>query len=131
MTWHDRYNPVRAVRTERWKYVRNFWHLPAVYMATDTYCTHAGREVSEEYYSEQRSYGKLYDLEADPLEQENLAAGEQLDDPATVAVRDRLGEELLEWMETTADPLLEGPVLPNDWETVHPRMSDNRNDVRS
>ncbi len=131
MTWHDRYNPIRAVRTERWKYIRNFWHLPAVYMTTDTYCTNAGQEVSEEYYGEQRAYEELYDLKADPLEQENLAAAEQPADPAIVAVRDRLRDELLEWMETTTDPLLEGPILPNDWETVHPRLSDDRNDIRN
>ncbi|SDR39127.1 sulfatase family protein [Natronobacterium texcoconense] len=131
MTWHDRYNPIRAIRTERWKYIRNFWHLPAVYMTTDIYCTRAGREVSEEYYGEQRPYEELYDLEADPREQENLAASDQPDDPATVAVRDRLREELLEWMETTIDPLLEGPVLPNDWETVHPRLEDSRDDIWS
>ena len=129
MTWHDRYNPIRAIRTERWKYVRNFWHLPAVYMTTDVYRSAAGREVHEEYYGEQRPYEELYDLEADPLEAENLAIGDEPDDPAVEAVRDRLREELLEWMAETADPLLEGPVLPNDWETVHPRLDDDREDT--
>ncbi|MDQ2051007.1 sulfatase [Natronolimnohabitans sp. A-GB9] len=131
MTWHDRYNPIRAIRTDRWKYVRNFWHLPAVYMTSDVYCSAAGREVRGAYYSEQRPYEELYDLEADPLEQENLAAGDDPDDPAVVAVRDRLRGELLEWMADTDDPLLEGPVVPNDWETVHPRLDDDRDATRN
>ncbi|ELY41187.1 sulfatase family protein [Natronorubrum tibetense] len=128
MTWHDRYNPIRAIRTERWKYIRNFWHLPAIYMTTDIYASEAGREVQEAYYGEQRAYEELYDLEADPLEQENLADDEP-DDPAVEAVRDRLRGELLDWMDATVDPLLEGPVLPNDWETVHPRLDDHREDT--
>ena len=128
MTWHDRYNPIRAIRTERWKYIRNFWHLPAIYMTTDIYASEAGREVQEAYYGEQRAYEELYDLEADPLEKENLVDDEP-DDPAVKAVRDRLRGELLDWMDATVDPLLEGPVLPNDWETVHPRLDDHREDT--
>ena len=128
MTWHDRYNPIRAIRTERWKYIRNFWHLPAIYMTTDIYASEAGREVRGEYYGEQRAYEELYDLEADPLEKENLVDDEP-DDPAVKAVRDRLRGELLDWMDATVDPLLEGPVLPNDWETVHPRLDDHREDT--
>ncbi|QSX00241.1 sulfatase family protein [Haloterrigena alkaliphila] len=130
MTWHDRYNPIRSIRTGRWKYVRNFWHLPAVYMTTDVFCSAAGREVHEDYYGVQRPYEELYDLEADPLERANLAAGADPDDPATETVRDELRRELLEWMDATADPLLEGPVLPNNWETVHPRLEDDRDDIR-
>ncbi|ADB62238.1 sulfatase [Haloterrigena turkmenica DSM 5511] len=130
MTWHDRYNPIRAIRTDRWKYIRNFWHLPAVYMTTDVFCSAAGREVHEDYYGVQRPYEELYDLEADPLERENLAAGDDPDDPATETVRDELRTDLLEWMDATGDPLLEGPVLPNNWETVHPRLEDDRDDIR-
>ncbi|WP_339102208.1 sulfatase [Haloterrigena salinisoli] len=130
MTWHDRYNPIRSIRTDRWKYIRNFWHLPVVYMTTDVFCSDAGREVHEEYYGEQRPYEELYDLEADPLERENLAAGDDPDDPATETVRDELRTDLLEWMDATGDPLLEGPVLPNNWETVHPRLEDDRDDIR-
>ncbi|ELY92987.1 N-sulfoglucosamine sulfohydrolase [Natrialba hulunbeirensis JCM 10989] len=135
MTWHDRYNPMRAIRTERWKYVRNFWHLPDVYMTTDIYCSAAGREVHEAYYGDQRAYEELYDLEADPLEQENLLLEDTPDtvdtpdrngDPAVADVRDRLRDDLIDWMTETNDPLLDGPVVPSDWETIHPQMGDDR-----
>jgi N-sulfoglucosamine sulfohydrolase len=121
MTWHDRYNPVRAVRTDRYKYVRNFWHLPGVYLTRDIYESAAGSEVREEYYCEQRPYVELYDLETDPHEQENLA-----EDPDHEDVRDRLRDELIGWMLETDDPLLEGPVRPSDWEEIHPTMGDER-----
>ncbi|MCU4740614.1 sulfatase [Natronoglomus mannanivorans] len=124
MTWHDRYNPIRAVRTDRWKYVRNFWHLPLVYMTTDIYASAAGREFQEEYYGEQRPYVELYDLESDPGEHENLA-----DDPSFEDVRERLRDDLLEWMMETDDPLLEGPVLPSDWEEMHLPIGDARHNI--
>ncbi|WP_293032413.1 sulfatase [Natronococcus sp.] len=117
MTWHDRYNPVRAVRTDRYKYVRNFWHLPGVYLTRDIYESAAGSEVREEYYCEQRPYVELYDLETDPHERENLA-----EDPDHEDVRDRLRDELIGWMLETDDPLLEGPVRPSDWDVIHPQI---------
>ena len=126
MTWHDRYNPTRAIRTERWKYVRNFWHLPAVYLTTDIYCSDAGREVQEDCYGEQRAYEELYDLEDDPLEQHNLVAGDGPDDPDLESTRARFREELREWMVETNDPLLEGPVLPGDWDAISLSSTDGQ-----
>ncbi|MFC4439462.1 MULTISPECIES: sulfatase family protein [Natrialbaceae] len=121
MTWHDRYNPIRVVRTDRYKYIRNFWHLPEIYLTRDIYESDAGREVREEYYCEQRPYEELYDLENDPDERENLA-----DDPDHDAIRTRLRDDLVEWMLETDDPLLEGPVVPSDWEEIYPRMGADR-----
>lgn len=42
---------------------------------------------------------ELYDLQADPYELRNL-----IDDPAHAAARDRLHDELLDWMNETRDP---------------------------
>ncbi|MGB9964312.1 sulfatase family protein [Halobacterium hubeiense] len=119
MTWHDRYNPVRAVRTDRYKYVRNFSVLPRVFVPLDVAPTASGRAVLEQFHVEQRPAEELYDLERDPHERENLAsdrapfetAAEAGDpDPEYVDVLDRLRSELEEWMEATDDPLLDGPV---------------------
>jgi len=119
MTWHDRYNPIRAIRTERYKYVRNFSLLPRVFVPMDVAPTPAGRAVQEEFYVEHRPVEELYDLEADPHELENLAsdrkpfetADEAGDaDPEYADVVDRLRKELFEWMTNSDDPLLDGPV---------------------
>ena len=113
ITWHDTYNPVRAVRTERFKYIRSFWHLPRVYLPNDVYASLAGREVRGRYGRPSRVYEELYDLESDPHEQENVA-----DDEAYAQVRDRLASTLSTWMHETDDPLLEHPVSPPDYDRM-------------
>ncbi len=115
MTWHDRYNPMRAVRTDQYKYIRNFWHLPAVYLSNDVFVSKSGRAVREEYQSEHRAYEELYDLNEDPLEQTNLAGETEYE-----AVRAELEAELVQWMQTTDDPLLDGPVPPGDYDELIP-----------
>lgn len=115
MTWHDRYNPVRAVRTRRYKYIRSFWHLPTVYMTDDIVVSESGRAVREEFHSNPRPYAELYDLAEDPYERTNLAE----DDPYR-HVREELESTLVDWMRRTDDPLLGGPVVPADYEEIVP-----------
>jgi len=113
MTWHDLYNPVRIVRTDRYKYVRNFWHLPKVYLPADVYASEAGREVREQYSVPTRPYEELYDLEETPTEDENVVF-----EPRYQDVRIDLSRRLHEWMERTDDPLLDGPVVPGDYDDL-------------
>ncbi|GAB7017874.1 sulfatase family protein [Halostagnicola bangensis] len=113
ITWHDMYNPVRAIRTQRYKYIRNFWHLPTVYLTADIFSSLAGREVREEYATPLRAYEELYDLDNDPQEGKNLIYEPQYED-----VRLRLASRLREWMEETDDPLLDGPVAPEDYDEM-------------
>ncbi|UPM44448.1 sulfatase family protein [Halocatena salina] len=117
MTWHDTYNPMRAIRTDQYKYIRNFWHLPSIYLTNDVFKSKAGREVHEQLQSGRRPYEELYDLEKDPYEQTNL-----VDDPQYEHVRDQLRGRLVRWMRHTSDPLLEGPVPPADYEELLPRI---------
>ena len=111
MTWHDASNPVRTIRMRRFKYVRNFWRLPNVYLTHDVRHNPSGEEVRDEFERPNRSYEELYDLEVDPHERGNVAGDDGYE--GTTA---ELREELREWMETTDDPLLSGPVPPNDLE---------------
>jgi len=107
MTWHDKYNPMRAIRTERWKYVRNFGERPLVYLPLDTYQGLAGREMRGAYYGSLRPEEELYDLQADPLEMSNLAG-----DPAHAGTLAELRGRVEAWMEETDDVLLHGDVPP-------------------
>jgi N-sulfoglucosamine sulfohydrolase len=105
-TWHDAYDPMRAVRTERWKYIRNFAPGPELLLPADIAAAPSatvpevvaalGRARAEE---------ELYDLAADPCERVNLAA-----DPEHAAVLRGLAARLQAWMEETGDPLLRGPI---------------------
>lgn len=115
MTWHDRYNPVRAIRTDEYKYIRSFWHLPSVYLTNDVFVSKAGREVREDLNSGQRPYEELYDLDDDPYEQDDLA-----DEPDYEHVRDQLRGRLVRWMRNTDDPLFDGPVPPEDYGGILP-----------
>ncbi|ADD07366.1 sulfatase (plasmid) [Natrialba magadii ATCC 43099] len=113
MTWHDMYNPVRAIRTDRYKYVRSFWHLPTVYLPTDVFVSESGREVRETDGVPPRQYEELYDLRDAPQEDDNVVY-----EPRYQDVRQDLSRELYEWMDETDDPLLDGPVLPGDYDEI-------------
>jgi len=113
ITWHDTYAPMRAVRTERFKYVRSFWHNPRVFLPNDVYASLAGREVRGRYGRPSRVCEELCDLDFDPHEQENLAADETYEQ-----VRTRLASTLATWMHETDDPILDGPVLPGDYDLM-------------
>jgi arylsulfatase A-like enzyme len=123
VTYHAAYEPQRAVRTQRYKYIRRYGDrtrptLPNCddSMSKDLWLAGgwAQRFVAQE---------QLYDLLFDPNEANNLVA-----DPAyqesLLAMRRRLDE----WMATTADPLLDGEPVPtppgtviNDPDGVSPR----------
>ncbi|RLQ91221.1 sulfatase [Planomicrobium sp. Y74] len=104
LTWHDRYHPMRGIRTKDYKYIRNFEDGPKVYLPYDLYTSLSGEEVREEY-SVPNSKEELYDLKKDPMEQENLAG-----DPDYQDMLLNLRERVAKWMATTEDPLLKGPV---------------------
>ena len=109
MTWHDKYNPLRAIRTERYKYIKNFVDEPGIYLPADIYDSPSGEEVKDKYYSFPRPDEELYDLQSDPWEKNNLAELSTQDD-----VKKELKDKLIDWMEETNDPLLNGPVPPTE-----------------
>src|SRR5699024_6410101 len=50
MTWHDRYQPMRGIRTTSYKYIRHFKDGPKVYLPLDIHLSPSGEEVRDEYY---------------------------------------------------------------------------------
>ena len=104
MTFHTSYHPLRAVRTERWKLIVNFEHHKPVDVPTDIMTGPLYGAIAKDLTGH-KPHVELYDLDADPLEQKNLA---ELPEHADV-VRD-LSARLLRWMRETGDPLLGGPV---------------------
>jgi arylsulfatase A-like enzyme len=109
-TYHTYYDPMRCVRTSRYKLIANFENAP-------------WQETSPDYDNNAKSYVEvskalnvtydvqyhppieLFGLHSDPEEQHNLA-----DDPAHASTRDELAGVLYRWMERTGDPLLRGPI---------------------
>jgi N-sulfoglucosamine sulfohydrolase len=112
-TWHDRYHPMRGVRTNRYKYLRNFEDGPKVYLPFDLHESPSGQVVRESYYVS-NDPEELYDLEVDPLEENNVIENEEYKEIAEL-----LRERVLTWMTKTNDPLLKGPVSgveAKEWE---------------
>jgi arylsulfatase A-like enzyme len=105
LTYHAAYEPQRAIRTERFKYIRRFDEFPYPVLpncddspSKDAYLVRgwARRAVSRE---------ALHDLFFNPGEGRNV-----IDDPDYAEVANDLRRRLQTWMEETSDPLLEGTV---------------------
>jgi len=110
---HDEvYDTVRAVRDDRYKYLRNYQSTPYVGWVPyrnrhpamrDLLEREAAGELDEVQArwfasADERPVEELYDLYADPHETVNLA-----DDPAYRDVLDRLRTALDDWMDRTGD----------------------------
>jgi N-sulfoglucosamine sulfohydrolase len=105
LTYHAAYEPQRAIRTERFKYVRRFDDYPFPVLpncddspSKDAYLDRgwAERPVARE---------RLHDLFFNPGEGRNV-----IDDPAYADVVTQLRSRLEQWMVQTGDPLLDGPM---------------------
>ncbi len=89
---HEIYDPMRTIRTERHKYIRNLHPGPRLILSTDLDLspTRAGMGVD---YRLPRDHEELYDVQADPDELINLAA-----DPAhadlLASLRTQLADQL-------------------------------------
>jgi N-sulfoglucosamine sulfohydrolase len=105
VTYHAAYEPQRAVRTRRYKYIRRFDGrtrpvLPNIddSPSKELLVQHglASRLVDDE---------ALYDLVFDPQETRNVAG-----DPKLFPLLADMRAKLERWMRDTGDPLLDGPV---------------------
>ena len=105
VTFHAAYEPTRAVRTERWKYIRRFDDNQHPVLANCDDSASKDMLVAAGWADQIVPTEQLYDLTLDPNEMSNLAA-----EPAHAKVLEELRGRLREWMEETDDPLLEGPV---------------------
>jgi arylsulfatase A-like enzyme len=122
MTWHDAYVPMRGVRTDRYKYIRNYTRMPRVYMPADVFRGKAGQEMVTEYYTANRPREELYDLAEDPLEETNLVTGGVYERGTEPTVRyeyadvfEDLRDRVDEWQRSSDDPLLDGHVSPPEY----------------
>lgn len=98
--FHDDYDPMRCIRTERYKYIRNFQPKPLVTLPFDIRRSQASHDLPDAWYHVRPST-ELYDLKEDPFEFHNLAGQGKARDVETA-----LEPKLAQWMEQTNDPLL-------------------------
>lgn len=112
INFHTSYEPVRCVRTKRYKYIRffdeaynklNYSNIDDSPLK-DFLSKHQLREVTKDMEA-------LYDLYYDPVEQKNLIQVKRYQE-----IAQRMRDELKSLMEETQDPLLKGPIKINsEW----------------
>jgi arylsulfatase A-like enzyme len=106
-TYHAAYQPHRAVRTERLKYIRRFDEYEHPVLANCDDSESKDLLVAAGWGDVVVPEEQLYDLVLDPQEGNNLAA-----DPARSSDLAEMRGRLDSWMRETDDPLLQGPVEP-------------------
>lgn len=103
-TYHDRYDPIRALRTRTAKYVRNFVEGPRLPLPLDLEESGTRRGMGDAPM-EVRPTEELYLLDVDRDELDDRAA-----DPEYRELKEQLSQSLLGHLRRTDDPVLQGPI---------------------
>jgi arylsulfatase A-like enzyme len=114
VNYHAAYQPMRSVRTDRYKYIRRFYERSTPVKPNEA--PNPTRDVLEEHGWAHRAEPReeLYDLIHDPNEANN-----RIEDPDYAAVARELRERLEQWMRDKDDPLRHGHIeLPEGGKTV-------------
>ncbi|MCZ0912229.1 sulfatase [Gordonia amicalis] len=99
-TYHDAFDPIRAVRTKEYSYIENFATRPALLLPLDIADSLSARSLDIEAIQQDRPRVELYDLRSDPHERNNVA-----EDPVYAEVRAALAATLSAWRAETGDDL--------------------------
>lgn len=125
VTYHASYEPQRAVRTQRYKYIRRYGDY------TQTVLPNCDDGQSKEVWvdsgwkKKEPAKEQLYDLIFDPNETNNLASASTWD-----TVLGEMRTRLNRWMRATGDPLLQGePVAAPPGTHVNPPEQNSPNEA--
>jgi len=105
INYHTLYEPLRAVRTDRWKYIRRWTDYRRPIMSHIDNCPSKDLLFRHGLSGQTLKGEELYDLIFDPSEACNLA-----EDAACSKTRDDMRQRLDAWMKQSDDPLLRGPI---------------------
>jgi arylsulfatase A-like enzyme len=106
VNYHAAYEPMRAVRTARYKYIRRFGDQSTPVLPNCDDSPAKTVWLDHGWQGKPAPAEELFDLIFDPVEAHNLVNTPD-HEPVLHEMRERLGR----WMRETADPLLNGPVL--------------------
>ena len=105
-TYHDSFDPIRAIRTKEYSYIENYAQRPLLDLPWDIEESAPGQAVAP-YVDAPRPERELYDLVADPTERNNLLI--TADDDKAEALAKDLALSLNDWRSKTND------VIPSDF----------------
>jgi arylsulfatase A-like enzyme len=105
-TYHDSFDPIRAIRTKEYSYIENYAERPLLDLPWDIAESAPGR-IMEPLVHTSRPKRELYDLVEDPTESHNLLAADVSD--KTEAIANDLALLLDDWRHETND------VIPSEF----------------
>ena len=105
VTYHAAYEPQRAVRTQRYKYIRRYGDRRTPVLPNVDDSDSKELWLAQGWADRPLPPEQLYDLVFDPQERCNL-----IDHSEVAAVAAELRARLDAWMQSTSDPLVNGPV---------------------
>lgn len=118
LTYHAAYEPTRAVRSKRYKYIRRF-HENAKGVAPNIDGSRSKDDmVGFGLLDINNKVEELYDLYLDPNEMNNL-----IDDERYSEIKDELKTTLKTWMMETSDPIMNGPVYMEETHLISDQMA--------
>ncbi len=118
VTFHAAYEPMRSVRTHRWRYIRRFDERTSPVLPNTDDGISKSLLLENGWRSQAPEAEQLYDLIFDPNEAHNLAYN-----PVYAPILLDMQERLHTWMVETGDPLLNGPL---EWPAGFRRVSENK-----
>ncbi|MDM4143208.1 MULTISPECIES: sulfatase [Mycobacterium] len=104
-TYHDSFDPIRAIRTKEYSYIENYVPRPLLDLPLDIKESPSGLAVAP-FVTAPRPERELYDLRTDPTETTNLLAGDGTDADEVAA---NLAVLLHDWRQRTGD------VIPSEF----------------
>ena len=109
VNYHAAYEPQRAVRTQRWKYIRRYGDRELPVMTNCDASITKTTLIENGWRDRAVPRERLYDTVFDPNETNNLAGRPE----STDVLRD-MRARLDRWMVSTGDPLVDHEVVPPD-----------------
>ncbi|MHC1695685.1 MAG: sulfatase/phosphatase domain-containing protein [Eubacteriales bacterium] len=105
VTYHAAYEPMRCIRTERYKLIRIYEEHETRVPANIDDSLSKSFMVKHGLLGRRRPKNMLFDLYLDPMERENL-----MDNVQYQSIYKELDKRLTDWQKATSDPILNGRV---------------------
>ena len=116
VSYHAAYEPMRCVRTERYKYIRRYDGREKLVLPNVDDTPSKQFLLDQDWESQLREQEMLFDLMFDPDEANNV-----IHRPELAGVKADLIDKLDAWMEATQDPILAtGPIPAPSGSRVNP-----------
>lgn len=106
VNYHCCYEPQRAIRTRRWKYIQRYDQATTLAMPNCDESISKTYMIEHEWHQKLVESERLYDLVYDPDETNNLAYDSQYQETL-----EEMRHKLDQWRQETEDPLLEGSIM--------------------